>query len=681
MTGIESLWASPAVQAIAWALVHFLWQGALVGLAAAGALTLLGKAKAAVRYGVALAALLVLLACPIVTTFWIAEASNRGTDAVLVDAEDELVPSRVAENPAPAFDSPAALSTPSVVRDLLPTALPWVFGLWLAGVAALSVYHLGGWRLTRSLRHRGSRPVSGELETRLRELARRMGVARAVALLESSAVPVPAVIGWLRPVILVPASALAGLSPQQLEAILAHELAHVRRHDYLVNLLQTMVETLLFYHPAVWWVSTQVRRERENCCDDLAVAVCGDRLGYARALADLEGLRGPSPRLAMAADGGSLVDRVRRLVGAPARGSRRSWLAGALALSLLPAGLTLNYARFSEPTDDGPSSGSATTGEPSPSRQPAERRGTWSAERQEGGKIHLEMKMRGTWGSWHESNTHPASAFKGLGAGPEVRFELPRDAGTFHFQGRFEGEQGTGFFTFEGNPAYAREMKTLGHEVSDSRLMELALHDVSLDFVRQMKELGYGDEPLDRLVEFRIHGVTPGFVRGMASAGYHELPAERLVEFRIHGVSPEFVQGMSDAGYRNLPPERLVEFRIHGVTPEFVKRIVEATYLYPPSQRSVVFHGENPKDVERITDSGYESYSPERLVEFRIHGVTAEFVEELGKAGYRGLPAERLVEFRIHGVDGEFIRKAAARGYKNLSPEDLVELKIRGRLD
>ena len=95
---------------------------------------------------------------------------------------------------------------------------------------------------------------------------------------------------------LLPASALAGLSPQQLEAILAHELAHIRRHDYLVNLLQTLVETLLFYHPAVWWLSRRIRIERENCCDDLAVSLCGDPVAYAKALADLEELRADSSR-------------------------------------------------------------------------------------------------------------------------------------------------------------------------------------------------------------------------------------------------------------------------------------------------------------------------------------------------------------------------------------------------
>src|SRR6185295_14003751 len=121
--------------------------------------------------------------------------------------------------------------------------------------------------------------------------AGRLELRRHVAIVQSAAVAVPTLIGWLKPVVLLPASALSGLSPEQLQAILAHELAHVRRHDYLVNLLQSMVETLLFYHPAAWWVSARVRAEREHCCDDLAVDVCGDRDSYATALAELESRR------------------------------------------------------------------------------------------------------------------------------------------------------------------------------------------------------------------------------------------------------------------------------------------------------------------------------------------------------------------------------------------------------
>ena len=170
------------------------------------------------------------------------------------------------------------------------------------------------------------RPVSPEIHSLVRRVAGRMALDRVVRVFESSAVAVPVMVGWIKPVVLLPAAALSGLTPTQVEALIAHELAHVRRHDYIVNLLQSLVETLLFYHPAVWWVSARVRAEREHCCDDLAVGVC-DRLVYVTALADLAAMTA-APRIALAATDGSLVNRVRRLLGRSrdARESGSSWM-------------------------------------------------------------------------------------------------------------------------------------------------------------------------------------------------------------------------------------------------------------------------------------------------------------------------------------------------------------------
>jgi hypothetical protein len=167
-----------------------------------------------------------------------------------------------------------------------------------------------------------------------------------VRLLESAVVEVPSLIGWLRPVVLLPASALTGLTPRQIEAILAHELAHVRRHDYLVNLAQTVIETLLFYHPGVWWVSRRARVEREHCCDDLVVGVVGDARGYALALTRMEELRTEASEYALALTGGELMKRIRRLLGMPeAEPIEGRWLAGLLtSLVLLAAAATMLMA-------------------------------------------------------------------------------------------------------------------------------------------------------------------------------------------------------------------------------------------------------------------------------------------------------------------------------------------------
>jgi uncharacterized protein (TIGR03435 family) len=170
-----------------------------------------------------------------------------------------------------------------------------------------------------------------------------------VRVVDASFVDSPVVIGWLRPVVLLPVAAMAGLTPGQVQAILAHELAHVRRHDAAVNLLQAVVETLLFYHPAVWWVSVRIRIEREHCCDDVALDVSGDALGYASALAELESRRAGEPALVLAATGGSLVERVRRVLGTPAarpaRGGATITVVLVLGLVVIAGGLQYLVAR------------------------------------------------------------------------------------------------------------------------------------------------------------------------------------------------------------------------------------------------------------------------------------------------------------------------------------------------
>jgi Zn-dependent protease with chaperone function len=279
----------PAVTTLGWALVHFLWQGAAVAAAAALSLLFLRKHSSQTRYLVACAGLLLAAACLPIT--WLFLASRPET----------------------------SVRVPEAVGWSLPQGeegwLAWLVVGWLSGVTALGLRLCGGWLLVQRLKRSGIRPITGELRQRTRELMRRLRITQAVDLLESTRVQAPMVIGGWRSVVLIPTSALVGMAPHQLEALIAHELAHVRRHDYLVNLLQAVVETVLFYHPAVWWLSRQIRLEREHCCDDLAVSIVGSRVAYARALLSLAELNAPPQALALAGNGGDLLSRMRRLLG------------------------------------------------------------------------------------------------------------------------------------------------------------------------------------------------------------------------------------------------------------------------------------------------------------------------------------------------------------------------------
>ncbi len=308
-------------------LLHSLWQCALIALLLAGALALLRGSSSNVRYVASCCAMALMLLLPSATVWNLLSSTpsaevEDASEVMGASGEFVIEPApggRLYEKPVTPAAGPLQPAWNESPTERAARLLPWLTLVWLAGVMLLSMRTLGGLVLARRMKLHGARPVSGLWRERAAEIARKLSVSGPVKVLESSLVSVPTAVGWLRPAILLPASAFTGLTPQQLEAVLAHELAHVRRHDYLVNVLQTAVETLLFYHPAVWWVSRQIRAEREHVCDDMAVRVTGDAMTYARALTRIERLRTTAPLLAMAADGGSLRSRVSRLVEGPPR--------------------------------------------------------------------------------------------------------------------------------------------------------------------------------------------------------------------------------------------------------------------------------------------------------------------------------------------------------------------------
>lgn len=378
---LQADWAERA----AWSLLHSLWQIAVIAAVYAIVAFVLRSRSANSRYLLGCAAMLVMLVLPAGTyvllpddsTSEIAEASNTFagpalprpsatphntfTEPTVVSASPlppathsdptrvEAISARGVATEAVTLES--AVADQSATADLLSNlrpCLPWVTAAWLAGVLLLSLRTLWGWLHVRRLMCRGLSPLTTAVRHAGERMKQRLGVNRAVRFFQSALVEVPTVVGCLRPLILLPASALSGLSTSQIELILAHELAHVRRHDWLVNFAQTMIETLLFYHPAMWWLSTQLRKERENCCDDMVVAVSEDRASYVQALACLEEHRSPVPAPALSARGGSLLVRIRRLMGEPTDefGSAAAgvWLL-TLALLLVGVLLTTSYVR------------------------------------------------------------------------------------------------------------------------------------------------------------------------------------------------------------------------------------------------------------------------------------------------------------------------------------------------
>jgi uncharacterized protein (TIGR03435 family) len=308
MNIIQMIATQPWVDRLGSTLLHFLWEGlSIAAVYAAGRTWTERRCGPNARYIMACATLATMAAAPVVTWIWLgppaAESVAASFKAPLVAAAPRAAQSVDLSIPG----GPSVTGSVSLLR--------WVVAAWLVGTIVFRVRMLGGWILTERLRSGLVRHASGEWQQVLDRLKTRLGVSRPVQLLVSSMVQVPVVVGWWRPAVLMPVGALAGLPAGQIEALLLHELAHIRRHDYLVNVSQSVMEAILFYHPAVWWISGHIRIERELCCDDMAVAASGDVVTYTRALARLESARGARVGTVMAANGGSLVNRIARLAG------------------------------------------------------------------------------------------------------------------------------------------------------------------------------------------------------------------------------------------------------------------------------------------------------------------------------------------------------------------------------
>jgi uncharacterized protein (TIGR03435 family) len=315
MNPLQMLSSEAWVARLAWTLVHFLWQGLAIALLyAAGRRMMMRRSGANARYLLACAALAAMVAAPL-ATWSLMQPSDASSGAAYHIRNIPPAPSTTGV-------AGAATTSPDSIRTLAPGVQPEQFLAcivlaWLAGAAAFWIRLAGGWVVAARMRLMLVRRAPREWQETLRKLGAKISVSRPVPLLVSALVQVPTVVGWLRPVVLVPVGALGGLPAEYLEALLVHELAHIRRHDFLVNTLQSVAEALLFYHPAVWWISGQIRAERELCCDEVAVAVSGDALTYAHALAHLESCRPAHLHASLAANGGFLADRIARLLGKP----------------------------------------------------------------------------------------------------------------------------------------------------------------------------------------------------------------------------------------------------------------------------------------------------------------------------------------------------------------------------
>ncbi len=598
-----------AVQALAWTLIHFCWQAAAIAILYRGVSALVAGRSSNTRYLTALGALLLTLGGAVGTFTY---ELNAGTPS-----------SAVAEFVTPYRISPATTSAPAAtqVSDFraaasaaparpsyfaLPAfplpALRALVALWLFGVFALSLRSLGGWWLIQRLRSTAQIEAPPAVRASFYRIKAAFGIHKPVLLRISSALSGPVTVGTLKALVVLPISAATSLGPDELEVVLAHELAHVRRADFFWNLIQTLAETLFFFHPAVWWMSSRIRELRELCCDDLALSVCPDPVTYAGTLFRLEELRSQYGQLTMALDGNqpksALRMRIARILGEPATDvANRGQFTVAAAASILLL-LVLGVPQLvsglnpTSPTTRNAAKIVTSTTSTIARSQATEVRSDSRAAAQKPSPSLLSAKT---------NRDSDATELVAQASAPEPPQSTPAPSG--------KGD-------------YIDRMKAAGYDVDLDKYIAMKVQDITPEYAAAMSQAGFGKLSADDLIACKVQGVTPEFIAGVKQNGLEAKTVQDVISYKIFDVSPEFIAKMKDAGFSNLSSHQLLEMRVQGVTPEYAQSIVKQ----------------------------YPGATTEDIVKTKIFNIDAAFIEQAKKHGFTDLTLEKLVKLRISGV-------------------------------
>ena len=330
-------------QTLGLTVLHMLWIGALIGGVAFVWLRSNQAADPRARYACAVGGLMALLVGTGLTFAFLASTSTTP----IVFPVDTAGPSTTDGLQLPVKTASLQRNFDRGTTGLGRATTSMIAWGWITGIALMSIRLFRQWIRVRRLRVVGIAEPSADWTLMFNTLKSKIGIHPRISMLVSDTIDSPMVVGWVRPLVLVPASAFTSLTPDQLQTILAHELQHIARRDHLVNMLQAFIEVLLFFHPVTWWLSRQIRAERENCCDDGALLVTGAPRSFAEALLVLESLRTnntKSPQL-LTATGGLLMHRVSRLFGInQPQPLNAGWRAFSACTLLAAAGLAFTTA-------------------------------------------------------------------------------------------------------------------------------------------------------------------------------------------------------------------------------------------------------------------------------------------------------------------------------------------------
>ena len=483
-------------------------------------------------------------------------------------------------------------------------------------------------------------------------------------MLESAIVQVPVVVGFLKPTILVPLGLLTGLSPAQVESILIHELAHIRRKDYFFNLLQRFIDVLFFFNPAILWISALIRSERENCCDDIAINEVKSKKQFVQALVSFYEYNHSAPSYALQFAGRKhgLVNRVRRIVNNNNQtlNPAEKIILGCSLLIFAVICLSISKGEAAIRTKQAQQIVLAYRANDTIPQQDAKKVAKKTAQKEKQDR-HIKKDPSN---STKPANTSEADASDNLktsdqsiGSSPYSPSEEPA-----------------------GNDYFIRSMQQIGFKnISVDKEEDLRNHGVNAAFIGGLMELGYKDITLDKAIQLRDHGVNPEFIGGFIKMGYTDISLSQAQDLRDHGVSPSFIAGFLRIGYKNITLGKSQDLRDHGVNPEFVNGFIALGYndISLETAQRLRDHGVGTDFIRAFNEIGFRNISLEMAQSLRDHGVSPEYVKSFQELGFSDISLDKAIELRNHGVNGSFIAAMKKKTGSDHSLDEYIILRDR----
>ena len=633
----QLVYLEPYIRTVTTILMHSLWQGILAGLLAAIVLSLLGSSNAKIRYAVSCGAMAAVIVAAALTALSVLPGGHDPAKQVS-GATGDVTTVRGNSDVKATIDIPPATKDGSLSNRWWqhPSISRWIFMIWVVGVMLFSVYHLLGWRRARGFVKRGTSPAPSVWQERFEKLRDELRVRKLVSLLSSSLVKVPCVVGWMKPVILVPVSMFTSLDPSEIEMILMHELAHVRRYDVLINIVQTTMEILFFFNPAVWWLSRQIRIERENCCDDTTILRTANPLRYARALTNLEELRMFQTNFGSALTATPLERRIRRIVGA----TRPRFYSSVLSISgmlLIASLIVVAVGPLGGLNDSALQASQKIEASQTFDPGPDDLRGEWEIE---SSRDELKVLVYGRRSSGMSFALDRDEVAHLIGQGKKS-FQIVRDAGTTFLEGTLKERgrkvEGSGEWYFQPDSEYVHFMGSYELREDDrQKAFSLAIFDVSRKYLAGMEDRGYLGLNVDQLISARIFGISPELVDEFREAGYPDLSYNKLLSMRVQGVTVDDAREFKRSGVGHLTADQLISARIHGMTPGFVKEFREAGFRDLSFNSFLTLHAFNldADDFEDCYRHRFMDLSEANMVWVCGFGITQGDIEEMKERGH-----------------------------------------------